>query len=106
MLGTDRVVIGSRMHRVTKLGHRGMGLVILIPGKKKRFRNANLVYILLRKDFHNGVPALSSTKIPQRIFNWGKSSCYSTMMGYTNEAPHTHKQGSRLLFASATSTSG
>jgi hypothetical protein len=89
MLGTDRVVIGSGIHRVTKFGHRGVGLVILIPGKK-RFWNTNLVYILLRKDFHNGVPALSSTKIPQRIFNWGKCSCYSTMMGYTNEAPHTH----------------
>jgi hypothetical protein len=38
-------------------------LVISIPGKK--FRNAVLACVLLRKSFRDDVPARSVTKIPQ-----------------------------------------
>jgi hypothetical protein len=58
-----------------KFGQRGKVLVIPMSGKKKRFWNAVLACILLRKNFWNGVPARSITKIPQVM----RISTYRTM---------------------------
>jgi hypothetical protein len=43
-------------------------LVIPILGKK-RFRNAIPAFVVLRKNFQNGVPAHFITEIPLAIFN-------------------------------------
>jgi hypothetical protein len=63
--------IGSRMHSDPKFDWRGGG-VTLMPGRrgarKKRFRNAVLACILLRKNW-NSVPARSVTKIASGYYH-------------------------------------
>jgi hypothetical protein len=48
--------IGSGTHSDPKFGRRGGG-VSYIDDRKKRFRNAVPVCVLLRKNFRNGVPS-------------------------------------------------
>jgi hypothetical protein len=56
-----------------KFGQRGKVLVIPMPGGKKRFQNAVLACIVLRKNFRNGVLAHSIATIPL-IFGEGYMS--------------------------------
>jgi hypothetical protein len=64
VLNFEKKKIGCGTHSDTTFGRRGGRGVCNTDAKKKRFRNAVPISVLLRKNFQNGVSARSVKNIP------------------------------------------